>query len=412
MSLCIENLRESNDFLNTLLDNVEAAVLLVDPEASIHHFNDVFLKIFGKEFEEVAGQRCGNAMGCFYTVEEGKLCGETSHCSQCPLRQSIIKSFTRKVPVRKARMTRRFMLPQGYQVKHVEYSTQHVAFRGQEMIIVIIYDVTELENQRAALARRTEQLEQDLRSAAVIQKSLLPQDPSFLRHAAFEYSFKPCESVGGDILHLFPLPGDKLGAYMLDVAGHGAPAAMLAVCVHQRMHPTSGLVADLSQDPPRVLDPEAALEALDAEFPFDRFETHFTICYAVLDLDTGRLACSNAAHPKPVVLGPDGGLTVLERSGGIIGLGCYAPFGCNDVTMKPGSRLIMVTDGILEHGPDSANMFGFERYAETLKLNAQASLREQLDAVMAAAEDFALGAPVKDDMTMFGLEYLGKEGTG
>jgi sigma-B regulation protein RsbU (phosphoserine phosphatase) len=301
------------------------------------------------------------------------------------------------------------MLPEGYRTKHLEYSTQHLVYHGQEMIIVIVHDVTELENQRAALADRASRLEEDLRSAAVIQQAMLPRPCAFRDGARFAYSFQPSQHVGGDIFDVFELPGNRVGMYMLDVAGHGAPAAMLSVCVHQRMLPASGLVADLSRDPPRVLPPELALEALDAEFPFSRFETHFTICYCVLDVETGRLECSNAAHPKPVVVSPDGETTVLEESGCIIGLGCIVPFGTNQAVLSPGSRLVMATDGILEHGPDSSRLFGFDRYLEALRANAALGLGSLLEAVMAEARGFAPEAPVRDDMTLFGLEY-GDEG--
>ena len=262
----------------------------------------------------------------------------------------------------------------------------------------------ELANQRAAVAERNRLLETDLRAAAVIQQSLLPVDTPFLRGLRFAYRFKPCDAIGGDIFHIFPLPGNKLGVYILDVSGHGTPAAMVSVCVHQSMLPLSGLVADLSQSPPRVLSPEEVLDALDREFPFERFETFFTICYAVIDPAGGFLSCSNAAHPPPVIIDPQGNVTVLERSGGIIGLDRISAFGQNDAALPPGSRLIMVTDGILDHGAGAAESFGFQRYLASLQKSARLSLDEQLGAVMADVEAFSGSLEAKDDMTLFGLE--------
>jgi len=410
MSVHIENLRESNEFLNTLLDHMSSAVLIVDQEGRIHHVNNVFLSMFDKEPTEVGERRCGEVMGCFHSVEEKKACGDTSHCAECPLRRSIIAAFIEKVPVVKARLTRKFIFRDGPEMKHLEFSTRHINFHGELMIVVIIYDITELENQRAALAERKRLLETDLRSAAVIQQSLLPATAPFLRGARFAYRFKPCDSVGGDIFHIFPLPGDRVGMYVLDVSGHGTPAAMVAVCVHQRMHPLSGLVADPSESPPRVLSPEEVLDALDKEFPFERFETFFTICYAVLDLADGCITCSNAAHPPPVIIGPGGDVSVLERSGGIIGLDRISAFGQNDTVLSPGSRLVMVTDGILEHGPDASESFGFQRYVASLQKAARLSLDEQLGAVMGDVEAFAGGLPGRDDMTLFGLEYNSTSG--
>ncbi len=149
MNIYIENLRESNEFLNALLDNMNSAVLIVDQERKIHHFNDVFLSIFDKEPSQVNERRCGEAMGCFYSVEEKMSCGDTSHCADCPLRHSIISAFTERVPVVKARLTREFMFKDGFEIKHLEFSTRYLSFHGKQMIVVIIYDITELENRRA-----------------------------------------------------------------------------------------------------------------------------------------------------------------------------------------------------------------------------------------------------------------------
>ena len=365
------------------------------------------MSIFDNKHEEVIGRRCGEAMGCFHSVDENKPCGETDYCEGCTLRQSIVEALVEKVPVVKARLTRKFMYKDGYELKHLEFSTRHLNFQGDQMIAVIIYDITEMENQRAAVAERNRLIETDLQSAAVIQQSLLPKSCGFLPGTRFSYRFKPCDAVGGDIFHIFPLPRGKVGMYMLDVSGHGIPAAMVTVCVHQRMLPLTGLVADLSQSPPRVLPPEEVLDALDREFPFERFETFFTICYAVLDPAAGFLSCSNAAHPPPVLVYPGGEIAVLEKSGGIIGLDRVSTFDQNDTSMPPGSRLFMATDGILEHGHDFIEKFGFQRYVDSIQKSARLSLDEQLDAVMTDVENFAAGLKPRDDMTLFGLEYEG-----
>jgi phosphoserine phosphatase RsbU/P len=99
MSIYIEDLRESNDFLNTLLDHMNSAVIIVDQEGMIHHFNDVFLSIFDKDPGEVDERRCGEAMGCFHSVGEKKRCGDTSQCAKCPLRLAIAAAYNEKVPV-------------------------------------------------------------------------------------------------------------------------------------------------------------------------------------------------------------------------------------------------------------------------------------------------------------------------
>ncbi len=49
----LENLKESNEFLNLLLDNINSAVLIADEDLKIHQFNDSFLDLFDKATESV-----------------------------------------------------------------------------------------------------------------------------------------------------------------------------------------------------------------------------------------------------------------------------------------------------------------------------------------------------------------------
>ena len=51
----LQNLKESNEFLNLLLDNINSAVLIADENLQIHQFNDSFLNLFDSAAESVLG---------------------------------------------------------------------------------------------------------------------------------------------------------------------------------------------------------------------------------------------------------------------------------------------------------------------------------------------------------------------
>ena len=46
----LQNLKESNEFLNLLLDNIDSAVLIADENLRIHQFNKSFLSLFDSYF--------------------------------------------------------------------------------------------------------------------------------------------------------------------------------------------------------------------------------------------------------------------------------------------------------------------------------------------------------------------------
>ena len=83
------------------------------------------------------------------------------------------------------------------------------------------------------LIEKDQRLDLDLKAAAEIQKSLLPQNTFEVENLEIAWKFEPCEHMGGDIFNIFQIDSEHLGIYMLDVSGHGVPAAMITVSVSQ-----------------------------------------------------------------------------------------------------------------------------------------------------------------------------------
>ena len=55
----LDDLKESNEFLNLLLDNINSAVLIADENLQIHQFNDSFLNLFDSAAESVLTKSLG-----------------------------------------------------------------------------------------------------------------------------------------------------------------------------------------------------------------------------------------------------------------------------------------------------------------------------------------------------------------
>ncbi len=149
LKISVPDLKESNLFLNELYQNVTSAIFIADDDARIHHFNDSFRTLFYKPEDQILKYLCGNAMGCIFAVDEMTECGSTSNCGNCLLRENIVRSFTEKVPVYKARMTRKFYIGDRLIEKHFVFTTKYIKYSEQEMVLVIIDDIThEVEKQR------------------------------------------------------------------------------------------------------------------------------------------------------------------------------------------------------------------------------------------------------------------------
>ncbi len=158
MKINIADLRESNAFLNILLDNVNSAIFLIDPSIRLTSVNEAFTTLFQNQNKSILGELCGNALGCCYTVDEGKDCGETSNCHQCEFRKSLLDAFLKNIPVNRKLLTREYYIRGVKTIKYLQYSTRLITFNGQEMALVIVDDVSNIEEQRQVLAKQNEML--------------------------------------------------------------------------------------------------------------------------------------------------------------------------------------------------------------------------------------------------------------
>ncbi|WP_461636606.1 sensor histidine kinase [Labilibaculum euxinus] len=156
MSIHLKSLKESNEFLNILFNNITSAIFILDKHTRVKSVNESFTLLFQKREEKVLDKLCGNSLGCQYTVDENALCGETSQCKNCKLRSDLLLTMCQKVPTNDKKLTRGFYSNNQKETKHFLYSTRHIQYGGNEYILVILDDHTELENSRNKLEEQNE----------------------------------------------------------------------------------------------------------------------------------------------------------------------------------------------------------------------------------------------------------------
>jgi len=262
-------------------------------------------------------------------------------------------------------------------------------------------------SQGQLLARKLEQ-EEGLRSAAHIQQSLMPDTFPEFTGVNFAHCFSPCQNVGGDIFNVLRLDEDTLCIYMLDVSGHGVPAAMVTVAVYQALSPHTGqIVKQPHDDPPyyRISAPHEVLTHLDREYPFERFDAFFTICYLLLNPYTGEIRYANGAHPPPLIQRDGEHFETLDAEGTIIGLGGLVPFEEQHARLNPGDRLFLFTDGLFEHENPSGEQFGHARIQRSLRAHRNQNLKQQCHSLVNAVNRFGAGAAFRDDVTLLAVEF-------
>lgn len=266
------------------------------------------------------------------------------------------------------------------------------------------YEVAALQNK---LEVRWREDEEDLRSAAQIQQSLLPKSLPSLPHFNVSCHFHPFEKIGGDLINLRQVDEESLMLFLLDVSGHGVSSAMVSVSVHQSLSLQTGQIVKRSIDKPpyyRLLSPVEVMMALADEYPFERFEMFFTIVYMLINIHTGQVRYCSAGHPPPILLRENGNIQRLATGGGLIGLPDTGPFEQGEVMLATGDRLFLFSDGLLDHTDASGDCFGEERLIQSLTHNGE-NLEKSCQAAIDDMHAFRGKLPAQDDVSLIGIEF-------
>ncbi|WP_300456728.1 SpoIIE family protein phosphatase [Desulfobacula sp.] len=403
MDIDIKELKDSNEFLNILLQNIDAAVFIADENLQIRQFNDSFMTLFNPTGSNLVDISFGSATGCINAVNENKPCGETSACKTCILKRSLLNTLIDQKMNEKKFLERIFYIKGLPVKKYFEFTSRPITFRDQKMILVFVYDVTKIELSKIELELKQKQIDIDLEKAGEIQKNLLPKNLPDMPHIRVDWFFEPCLTIGGDIFHIYKEGQTHISAYMLDVCGHGVSAALIAVTVKQFLDQLHA--QGLANKTP--FTPREVLTSLEKEFPFERFDCYFTIVYILLNVETGELIYGCAGHVPPLVIGTSKKFEILHQHSTIIGLGQDPPPSQYTTRLNPGDKIVLYTDGLIDYfGPRGAYL-NKENFYATLRQLTDKPANQIVEQVMAEQWKHRKRTEAEDDITLLVIEYNG-----
>ncbi|PKN07474.1 MAG: hypothetical protein CVU73_11955 [Deltaproteobacteria bacterium HGW-Deltaproteobacteria-8] len=377
-------LAKGEDFLKAVTNNIPGLVGYWNADLRCEFANNAYLDWFGKPSHEVVGMTMQELLGpdLFARNEKfvlGALRGDPQH-------------FERVLTMTDG--------SQHHTLAHYIPDDHDGHVHG---FFVLVNDVTELKSAQLELEDRQRLIDADMEAAAEIQRSLLPKKGTCSLGLETAFRFMPSTVIGGDIFNVVCLGAQHSGLYMIDVSGHGVPAALVSVTLAQELSPSGDLLMDKFFALPRP--PEAVLRLLDSAFPLERFDKFFSMFYMLYEIDSGMLTYCNAGHPAPMLLRAGGVLELLEEGGTLVGLGLGHDYVQGKVEVQEGDMLLVYTDGVSELESPEDVQFSAERLEELFRSAYGQNPEQVLQLLTGRLQDHADGRPPDDDISLVCVRF-------
>jgi len=191
--------------------------------------------------------------------------------------------------------------------------------------------------------------------------------------------------------------------YILDISGHGVPAAMLSVTVSKTL--VSLLYEETLKSGEDMISPAENVAKLNRLFQTsDALSSYFTIILGILDNRTGRAILTQAGHPHPIHISCNGDLKKLGNGGFPVGLLEDATYTQDEFMLDIGDRLFLYTDGLTEATNKDEEQFSTERLLKILEKNRLLSINKLMQTINDELFRFSENELFSDDISMMVLE--------
>jgi sigma-B regulation protein RsbU (phosphoserine phosphatase) len=273
-----------------------------------------------------------------------------------------------------------------------------------------------LSKQNADLRDANERIHEGLQAAARVQQSMLPRQNIIMPRVRTAWKYVPTDELAGDAIGLHLIDDRYLVAYVLDVSGHGVPAALLAVRAMHSLEPipeATSLLRDMTGSGDQlgtVRHPAKVATALNRSFRAgDNDDRYLTMILCVLDTLDGRLHITSAGHPMPFILRGRQPVPVPETGGFPIAIMDAADYDEGTLQLQPGDRVCLFSDGILEQTDASGEVqYGANRLREFLISRSTIPAEQVVGEVATELAKWAAAASLADDVSLVVVEWLGR----
>ena len=243
-------------------------------------------------------------------------------------------------------------------------------------------------------------VQRELETARQIQSSLLPRQVPRPAGLDVAVRYVPMTAVAGDLYDFIEIGPSALGILVVDVMGHGVPAALVASMVKLAF----AAQADRAQDPAAVLTGmnQILCRHLDGSY--------VTAVYAVVDIAERRVTLGNAGHPPALFDGRGGSTPPPKQEHGLV-LGFVPQAQYTNTVIEPfaaGDRMLLYSDGVTDARDRAGSFFERDRLARWLAHTGSANADGLADIALDQLTRWTGRQQFDDDVTFVVVEATGQ----
>lgn len=234
----------------------------------------------------------------------------------------------------------------GVNTSDTQYTTDTGIFGG---IIILFILMLELKDKLLA--------KDELNAGKSVQNALMHQQAPIIKGWKVWLFTQSANDVGGDLVDIINLKGNKYGITLGDVSGKGLGAALL-------MAKLQTLIRALANDFTSLND---FAEKLNRVFYKDILPNSFaSMVYFVINENSKNVEMFNAGHLPPVIL-KGNNIEILPKGNVALGLAFDSKYSSNMIELEKDESIIAFSDGLTEARNLNGTFFGTERIYQILK---------------------------------------------
>jgi len=391
-----QNISQSKQHLECIFDAITNPIFTINADYTITRLNKRYAALVGKSFREIIGKPCYS-----------QLYKRSSPCLDCPLDSVLQKDQRQEVKI----------CPDDKTIYNVDCFPLKEKDGTIIAMVEVIRNITDEERIRkeladlqaqtldksVQLAGKNKELEQayikisqELKLAQLVQRGIMPQTLPEATEIDTAIFYLPMEEVGGDLYDFIQITPDMLGVILVDVSGHGIPAAFIAAMAKMSFY----LHASDCTSTARVLS-QVNQDMCDNLHTDEYF---FTTAFCLIDFITNKVKYSNAGHPPLLILRKETkSLEEIHEKSIIMGLNADAKYYETEIDLKKGDRLVFFTDGIYECiNEDKA--LGFNYFCDVLLKTVSYTVSGQVAKIKEELAGYLNYDEPADDITLVIIE--------